>query len=558
MKKLIVFIAQKWNLFVEKKLIIFVAVLISAAAHSQVDWSNYSTSFTLNNGRPCVGVAIPYNGNHDNHDQNVVGISDWNPGYNYDIDTALADTIPLYFVYDTAGIIFLFPGITKANASSYEFTILLNNRTPLTSWMQASRFTDTQIGGLMAGAGMSDTYKAGIGQYLVAILRNRTGKTISSTVIYFKKSVPVVKSISTSDDKMTFLKFVEKPDQFRSPPAEIGWHRQYSRDYINLSSLALSETETSVLVEMYSAIYRRDALEYRLEHDNEKMNKWSPNKYDNNFVLLTDLEPGNYKLQLRYKRQRESVTTLNFKIPPAWYQAKGFRLAVASGLILALAFLLLFGKYRKQRQAAKLFSEQAEQSTEELNSIHALLNPHFTYNALNSIQSLVNKNDIQAANNYLASFGDLLRENLKEIKTEHIPLSKELENLKTYISLEQLRHSFTYNIAIDPGIDLSVAMIPPFLTQPFVENAIKHAVAKINATCHLGISVDKSNQEMKITISDDGKGFDPSLIKEGYGLSLSKKRIALLNRKYGEELITFKIETKQMRTSVILIFKNWL
>ena len=64
---------------------------MSASAYSQIDWSNYSTSFGKKDDKPSLGVAIPYNGNYDNLDINIVGISDWNPQYKLDIDTALDD-----------------------------------------------------------------------------------------------------------------------------------------------------------------------------------------------------------------------------------------------------------------------------------------------------------------------------------------------------------------------------------------------------------------------------------------------------------------------------------
>ena len=177
-----------------KKLIITSLLIISVRAYSQIDWSNYSTSFDKKRDTPSLGVAIPYNGIYDNFDKNVVGISHWNPQYKLNIDTALDDDIPLYYVYDTAGIYFLVPHVKEKNAHDFEVTVLLNNKTTITPWSHISQFTQDSIGGMEAGTGITGNYRAGIGEYLVAHVRNKQGQIISSMVVYFKKDAPGIKS----------------------------------------------------------------------------------------------------------------------------------------------------------------------------------------------------------------------------------------------------------------------------------------------------------------------------------------------------------------------------
>src|SRR5688572_22337005 len=98
-----------------KKLLIISLLIISARAWSQMDWSNYSTSFDNKDGKPLLGVAIPYNGMYDNFERSITGISHWNPQYKLNIDTALADQIPLYYVFDTSGVYFLLPQVDEKN-----------------------------------------------------------------------------------------------------------------------------------------------------------------------------------------------------------------------------------------------------------------------------------------------------------------------------------------------------------------------------------------------------------------------------------------------------------
>ncbi len=290
----------------------------------------------------------------------------------------------------------------------------------------------------------------------------------------------------------------------------------------------------------------------------KEIRKWDGNEYNNHYILLKNLDPGDYRVLIRFKRQRDSISELRFSISSVWYKTAAFKAAILILLILAVVFFNFLSKFRNQKQVVRLLNKKAEQSAEELKNIHALLNPHFTFNALNSIQGLVNKRDVDAASKYLSSFGELLRETLKESKTDLIPVTKELENLKIYIGLEQLRYPFIYNLSIDRNIDLYSSTIPPFLLQPFVENAIKHGFSKLNGQGVLNVSLDKNGDTMVIKIADNGPGFETAHLKEGYGLSLSRKRIELLNREYGEELIKLHMESTSEGTLILLSFKNWL
>ncbi|MFT4092033.1 MAG: histidine kinase [Niabella sp.] len=542
-----------------KKLIFILFLMISAKIYSQIDWANYSTSFEKTDDKPSLGVAIPYSGIYDNFDKNIVGISHWNPQYHLNIDTTLDGQIPLFFVYDTAGIYFLIPQVNEKNAADFELTVLLNNKTIVTPWSHIHQFTQNIIGSMDAGSGITGNYHAGIGQYLVAHLRNKAGQIISSRVIYFKKIAPEIKSLSTSDNAEAFSKLIDNKDYFSNQQPDLGWHRQYTNNFSDgADSLKLAYNENNILIQINSKIYKKEALEYALFRKGQEISEWHSNEYDNNYILLKNLDPGDYTVHIRFKRQRNSITELHFLISPIWYKTVAFRAGILTFLILAFAFFIFLSKYRNQKQALTRVNKKAEQSAEELKNIHSLLNPHFTFNALSSIQGLVNKGDIEAANKYLSSFGELLRETLKESKTDHISLNKELENLNIYIGLEQLRYPFTYNLNVDPDVDLYSSTIPPFLLQPFVENSIKHGFSKMNGLGKLNISISTNGDTMEVEIADNGPGFNTAALKDGYGLSLSRKRIALLNSDYGAELITLKMDSTDKGTRIFLSFKNWL
>src|SRR5690348_7166421 len=141
-----------------KKLLIISFLVISVSARSQIDWSDYSTSFQTTDDQPSLGVAIPYNGIYDNFEKKIVGISHWNPQYQLNIDPTLYADYPLYLVYDTAGIYFLVPNVYSNNANDFEFTVLLNNKSTITPWSHIVQFTEEGIGVMKAGSGMSGNY----------------------------------------------------------------------------------------------------------------------------------------------------------------------------------------------------------------------------------------------------------------------------------------------------------------------------------------------------------------------------------------------------------------
>lgn len=529
-------------------------LLAVTKAHSQIDWKNYSTSFY-----PTLGVAVPYNGTYSNCTTKIVGIAHWNPQYKIAIDSSLTDLTPLSFVYDTAGIYFLIPQVNKNNTDDFEYSVLLNNKTVITPWTHINQFTQTAIGGIPLGSGITGSYSANWGNYVVMHLRSHKGKIISSWVVYWQLQTPEISLLYTSNNPLEFSKIVNNKDLFANGPREIGWHRQYANIPDGQKKvLKLPYNENSILLKIDASIYKKEALEYRLESNGKIIRDWGPNEYDNNHILLKNLDPGDYLIRIRFKRQPQSIKEFHFSITPAWYQTAIFKIACFAFIIFLFALLLFIFRYRKQQQRIKKVKEEFEKTQERLQQIYARLNPHFTFNALSSIQGLVNKNDIPNANKYLSSFSTLLRETLQESKLDLIPLDKELKNLQGYIELEQLRCAFVYNLTIDPLLQPSIAQIPPFLLQPFVENAIHHVFSKSGSNGILTISVLREKENMQIRIQDNGTGFNVSSYREGYGLGLSKERIAILNKGYGNPLIQLSIKSDATGTTLSLLFLNWL
>lgn len=214
---------------------------------------------------------------------------------------------------------------------------------------------------------------------------------------------------------------------------------------------------------------------------------------------------------------------------------------------------IIFYLYYKQRLRK---SKEKEQKTKlELQSIQAQLNPHFVFNALNSIQYLVNRDDRPAATTYLEDLSQLIRNSLYNNEKEMLPLSLELETLESYIKLEKLRFNFQYSIIVDTEINQTSTPIPTLLVQPLIENAIKHGIGNLKEKGLLQIKISSKDKNMIFHIEDNGKGYDTAIETNGFGLRLVRERILILNK---SNRITMKTNSSTSGTIVEIIFYDWL
>ena len=226
-------------------------------------------------------------------------------------------------------------------------------------------------------------------------------------------------------------------------------------------------------------------------------------------------------------------------------------------LIVAAVICILAVTYNFKRKIK--ISKRAQQNLEQAAiRLQSLLNPHFTFNALSTIQGLMNTNRIEEANHYLEEFSSLLRKTLS--KSHHIynNLDQELEMMRMYLNLEALRFNFVWEIIIDEDINPVDIEIPTLLLQPIVENAIKHGLSRLGEEGKLLISCSKEklNGNFSISIKDNGNWIE-KIAGKGYGLSLTEQRISTINQLKAEQTIELTYN-KQSGTTAILNFKNWI
>lgn len=189
-------------------------------------------------------------------------------------------------------------------------------------------------------------------------------------------------------------------------------------------------------------------------------------------------------------------------------------------LLVALAGLLYFylrrthkdnEKLREQKKAIEESSKQLQEQASAISRYKTQMNPHFIFNAINSVQQLAVRNDTTNLMSYLQEFSKLMRQTLDNSDKEYISLHKEKAYLEQYLEFERKRlsSSFTYEIAVAPGIDSENVLVPPMLVQPIVENALKHAVP-YSEEGHISIRFQKADEKgeplLQIIVEDNGPG----------------------------------------------------
>ena len=207
-------------------------------------------------------------------------------------------------------------------------------------------------------------------------------------------------------------------------------------------------------------------------------------------------------------------------------------------LLLLLTAFLMFKYIKQQRLANNLLA---------LKSLRSQMNPHFIFNALNSVNSFIASNDERTANKYLTDFSLLMRAVLENSEEDFIPLKKEIELLELYTKLEHFRFQdkFDYHIKVDENIPVNDFVIPPMLLQPYIENAVWHGLRYKKTKGHLEISITQTKEdEITITITDDGIGREKSKAlktkhqqkQNSKGMGNIKKRVSILNAMYKDKV----------------------
>ncbi len=272
---------------------------------------------------------------------------------------------------------------------------------------------------------------------------------------------------------------------------------------------------------------------------------WSrPSKVES--VNYTNLSAGNYQFVVKAigKNQLESnLISTSFEIEPALWQRKWFQL-LGVGLLCLLIYL--FYRYR----VSKIEKQEAEKRAKlelknellglEQKALQLQMNPHFIFNALNSIQSLVVNEKPDIARVQIQNFAGLMRGILTNSKSEKITLAEECATLDKYLKMEQFCQTIPFDFEINrpQNYDSAEIELPPMMIQPFVENSVIHGISHLNKKGKIEIEFQAKGRQLICTITDNGVGRTKSnkinqKTKQGHqsiALEVTQKRIISLSK----------------------------
>ncbi len=230
---------------------------------------------------------------------------------------------------------------------------------------------------------------------------------------------------------------------------------------------------------------------------------------DRGTATYNSLPPGNYTLYVKGSNNsgvmNEEGDFIHITVMPAWYQAWWFKTLLWL-FVVAVVFYLVRRRISSIRAQALLKQKIAET---EMQALRAQMNPHFIFNSLNSIENFIMQNEKRLASDYLNKFSKLVRSILDSSRNEIVPVAKDMETLKLYVELEQLRfnNKFNYYNYTDPQLINGDYKVPSLLIQPYVENAIVHGIGHSdNEGLQLTVTATLENDKIKYTIQDNGIG----------------------------------------------------
>jgi ligand-binding sensor domain-containing protein len=303
------------------------------------------------------------------------------------------------------------------------------------------------------------------------------------------------------------------------------------------SSMVFSAGENNITF-FYSAIdFQNNNITYRYRLNANS--GWTETK--SRRLEFSSLEPDTYMFELCARTsnsQWSKPVSVSFVLKEHFWQSLWFMallLLIASFSFYKIAVIVT--KQQKDKDQQRLLLKNKILMLEQ-QALQAMMNPHFVFNVMNSIQHYINTKNTSSANKILTGFARLIRKNLDICTKSFISLEEEMEYLTLYLSLEKMRfgEKFNYTLSIGDDIDQDETMIPSMILQPYIENAIWHGLMPKDEGGNLAIVISHHSADaLLIQITDDGVGIDNSLrIKNekhsSKGMSLTQERINLINQ----------------------------
>lgn len=374
-------------------------------------------------------------------------------------------------------------------------------------------------------------------------------KKITIKKIYINQPIAELNDIELIEDKY-YLSFpnqlyivdTNQSSEHASLPFYVTGITTNKRKLDNQNQFIFASNENDITIHFSILNYYKTSMvfEYKINDEN-----WKSLESTDRSINLASLSSGSYQIQFKLNNMlmKEDI---RFTIKKPWYLQNWF-------IGLTLLSLISFGYlvYRRRIQVSNkenkvlLEKTKLEKDLRQslLSSIKSQMNPHFLFNALNTIQSYIITEDKEKASNYLSKFSKLTRKILDMSDKETILLQEEIDALILYVELEKMRfEDLNFTIEFEKDIVANELLIPSMIIQPYVENAIKHGLLHKKGDKQLFIKVRKTSDYLMIQIEDNGIGRKHSEIinrnksdnHRSFASNANLKRIELLNAEKNE------------------------
>lgn len=352
-----------------------------------------------------------------------------------------------------------------------------------------------------------------------------SGFEVFRSVISVKDSLNTISNQASIAELMTKYETEQKEDEIQKLNSEKKIQQlQLEKQKALLAGNALLAKQKQQEIDLLNQ--NRQIQELKLSQQKESL-----------ALKQMEVETNQRKLELSEKEKQLNEAELN-------HQIFSKNLILIGSVILLAFVLLVFNQYRintHRKNDKEKFQLQNQLSEMRLEALRAQMNPHFIFNALNSINRYIIRNSKETASEYLIKFSKLMRIILENSKSPTVTLESEFHALQLYVELEALRfdNKFDFKLNISPEINQGQVSIPPLILQPFVENAIWHGLMNKNERGSINIEVKpKSGNKLFVVIEDNGIGRNSaneynknSHNGKSFGMQITQDRLNAFNNK---------------------------
>lgn len=315
---------------------------------------------------------------------------------------------------------------------------------------------------------------------------------------------------------------------YRLPKQDSKLFKNITTADVELQSLSVNDKDT-ILKDGYQLDYNQNKIRIDFVSNGYLSNKqmhyryklkpldqtWQNVSRGNNFMEFKELQSGAYTFEVEAKHSSASQyskgASLAFSIQSPFWETWWFYALIFAFIVLLLFLIfkwrLQIKEKKREEEINKILLEKKMASL-KLENFRSQMNPHFIFNALNSIQDYIISNEKELASTYLVKFSRLIRMYLDYSQQNEITLQQEIKALELYLELEKVRFEdeLDYKIDIENNLDIKAIKVPSLFIQPYIENALKHGLLHKKGERRLQIIATKDEGKLKVVIEDNGIG----------------------------------------------------